>query len=285
MTDYTIVIPAYNEEQVIGKILDELGGLQGCREMIVVDDGSSDQTAAIARSGKVKVISHPCNRGYGAALKTGIRAVSSEFVVICDADGQHRLEDILAVIGKMESYDLVIGARTGPPQDWVREPWRKLLGWFVDFLLRQKIPDFNSGLRAFRTAAIKKHLHLMPDGFSMSTTSTVAMIKMGYRVQHVPVTVREREGRKSSVRIFRDGFRVILLILNLIVLFEPERVFLPSAIFFMLLSIVYFIVYSIQIRVHVTASMVMLFLTGVILFFLGIVCEQISAIRREMNKS
>lgn len=282
--DYTLIIPAYNEAQAIGRVLDEIGKPEGCREIIVVDDGSTDDTAQIAKSRKANVLSHPINRGYGAALKTGIRAASTEYVVFFDGDGQHRPEDLPKITQPAPSYDLVLGVRSGY-QDRTRVPWKKLLGRIVNLLTGRKIADFNSGFRAFRISAVKKILHLMPEGFSFSTTSTVAIIKMGYRLKEVPIESRPRMGRASSVKIFSDGFRALMLILNLIVLFEPLKIFLPASFFFVFASLFYFIVYSIQIRVHVTASMVMLFLTGVLLFFLGVVCEQISAVRREMNHS
>jgi len=250
----------------------------------VIDDGSTDETAKTAAEHGANVISHTENRGYGAALKSGIAQATAEFVVFCDGDGQHRREDLLKLIEAMPRFDMVIGVRKGGYRDWVKEPGRLILGSFVNYLLRKKVADFNSGLRAFRTSVIRGCLNLMPDGFSFSTTSTVAMYKLGYRVHEVPVEVNKRQGRKSSVRIFRDGARIFMLILHLAVLFEPQRVFLPASLLFVFSSLVYFLVYSVQIRIHVTASMVMLFLTGVLLFFLGVVCEQISAIRREIGR-
>ena len=278
---YSILIPAYNEASVIGDVLDRLGKPAGCQEIIVVDDGSTDGTAAAAKTRPVRVISHPTNRGYGAALKTGIRAASSEFVICYDGDGQHKVESLLDLTRAPESFDLVIGVRQPPFGDWIRKPGRKLLGWFVNLLAGSKTADFNSGLRAFRSTAIREVLHLMPDGFSFSTTSTVAFYKMGYRVREVPITVNTRVGRKSSVRIVRDGVRLLMLILNLTVLFDPQQIFVPAALGCIGASWLYFLVYSLQERIHVTPSMTMLFLTGVNLFFLGVVCEQISALRRE----
>ncbi|MBI2167166.1 MAG: glycosyltransferase family 2 protein [Candidatus Omnitrophica bacterium] len=285
MADYSIVIPVYNEENVIGGVLDELGKPPGCREIIVVDDGSTDRTAERVRCRKATLLSHPRNRGYGAALKTGVRSVSTEYVVFFDADGQHRLKDLLCLTEVMESSDLVIGARNRDPfEDGWRRLGRKILGAFVNWLVREKVPDFNSGLRAFRTEAFRSCLHLFPDGFSLSTTSTVALYKMGYRVRAVPIEVNPRSGRRSSVRIFRDSLNVLMLIVNLTVLFEPLRFFLPPALFSMAASVIYFALYCLWVRVHVTASMVLLFITGLLIFFLGVVCEQISSVRRELNR-
>lgn len=285
MTDYSVVIPVYNEENVIDEVLEELGKPAGCREIIVVDDGSTDRTAEKVRDRKVTLLSHARNRGYGAALKTGVKAVSTDYVVFFDGDGQHQLKDLLCLTEVMESSDLVIGARAhDPSEDGLRRLGKRILGAFVNWLVGEKVPDFNSGLRAFRTEAFRACLHLLPDGFSLSTTSTVALYQMGYRVRAVRVETRCRSGGRSSVRVFRDGLNILLLIVNLLVLFEPLRFFLPPALFCMVASVIYFLAYSFWVRVHVTASMVLLFITGLLIFFLGVVCEQISAVRRELNR-
>lgn len=281
---YTIIIPAFNESQVIEKVISSLAKPQGCVEIILVNDGSTDDTGKIAAQMGVRVLNHAVNKGYGAALKTGILAATTSFIVLYDGDGQHRVEDLLKIIGKMPDYDMVVGARDNKShKPTLRKPGKYLLRLIVNMLSKRQIPDFNSGLRAFNRSIILRYLHLMPEGFSFSTTSTVALNNMNYRVGYVPITVNAREGRKSSVRFFKDGFKTLLLIINLTVLFAPLRIFIPSAIFLMFASILYFILYSSFIRVHITASMTMLFLSGIIIFFMGILCEQISAIRRETD--
>ncbi|MCC5945679.1 MAG: glycosyltransferase family 2 protein [Bernardetiaceae bacterium] len=281
---YTVVIPAFNEGDVIEKVLEPLKKLENL-EIIVIDDGSSDDTAEKARAMGVRVISHPVNRGYGAALKTGMKAAETEFVATYDGDGQHRLEDIKKLMEIAPDYDMVVGARgKDSHRPLMRRPGKAVLAWLVNMLSKRKIPDFNSGLRVFRTAVIRKYLHLMPDGFSLSTTSTVALNSMGYGVKYVPIQVLKREGRKSSVKMARDGMRTIMLIINLTVLFNPMRIFLPVSFVCFALSFLYFVLYAFLIRIHVTASMTLLFVTGMLIFFLGIVCEQISAIRREINQ-
>ncbi len=285
MVEYTILIPAYNEADVLGRVLQEFGQPAGCREIIVVDDGSTDDTADVARQHGARTISHASNRGYGAALKTGIQAVNTDFLICADGDGQHRLDDVLQIARQIGNHDMVVGVRRkGARRDWMRLPGKIVLQWFADILTDKRIPDLNSGMRSFRLSTIEKYIHLMPDGFSFSTTSSIAMLRMGHSVHYVPIDVHQRDGRKSTVQIFRDGFRVIMLILNLTVLFNPMRVFIPLAFLLMLGSLGYFIGYSILVRVHITASMVMLFITGVLIFMLGIICEQVSAIRREIHK-
>ncbi|MCK5044585.1 glycosyltransferase family 2 protein [Candidatus Parcubacteria bacterium] len=282
--NYTLIIPAYNEGMVIAGVLKELGNPLGCAEIIVVDDGSTDNTAKIAVENGARVVCHQHNRGNGAAIKTGICSAETETVIVYDADGQHRPEDLEKIAKESPYCDMVVGARNKKSQkDWTRVPGKMVLGIFANILSGHKIPDLTSGLRSFKVSVIKKYLHLMPNGFSMATTSTIALFKMGHNVKYIPIMTKNRLGRKSSVKIFSDGFRVIMLILNLIVLFNPQRVFLPISVFFVSLGTGYFIVYSLVDRVHLTPSMLLLIITGIILFFMGIICEHISAIRRELH--
>ncbi len=163
-----------------------------------------------------------------------------------------------------------------------RKLGKRLIKYFVNKISKIDVPDFNSGLRVFKREVIKKYLHLMPDGFSFSTTSTVTFLKLQYNVKYVPIFVKERDGRKSNVKI-KDGFKTLMLILNLSVLFAPLTFFIPISIFFIASSFIYFILYSIIERIHITSSMTLLFITGIIIFFMGIICEQVSAVRRELN--
>ncbi len=282
---YTLIVPAYNEAQVLDGVLKELGKPEGCQEIIVVDDGSTDDTPKIAVANGVRVISHSHNMGNGAAIKTGINSAKTEIVIIYDADGQHRPEDLRKISEIAGQYDMVVGARNKESQkDWSRVPGKMILAVFANMMTGYKIPDLTSGLRSYKVSVIKKYLHLMPNGFSMATTSTIALFKMGYTIKYVPIVAKSRSGRKSSVRILKDGFKVLMLILSLIVLFSPQRVFLPISFFFFGTGILYFIIYSLIYGMHLTPSMLLIIMTGIILFFMGIICEQISAIRRELHK-
>lgn len=283
--EYTVIVPAFNEEEIIRDVLVELGRPEKCREVIVVNDGSSDRTEEVCRDLDVRVISSPRNRGYGASLKIGANAAQTEYVITFDADGQHDREDLLKIARVMKGYDMVVGARDkDSPQQLHRAMGKSLLWAVANLLAEQKIPDLNSGLRAFRRSSLLEILSLLPDGFSASTTSTIAMFRMGYAVHYVPISANIRRGSRSSVRFFKDGFSTLMLIINLTALFNPMRVFLPLAFFFIALSLGYFIYYAMAVRLHVTSLMVLLFITGVLLFFMGIVCEQVSAIRRELRK-
>lgn len=285
MIEYTIVIPAFNEASAIAQTLQDLGQPPGCRQIIVVDDGSSDDTANLATRHGAKVIKNTYNKGYGASIKAGILACGTDHIVTFDADGQHSREALMKVVEAASGFDMFVGRRDkNSYQHWNRGLGKKILRFVANYLVNRNIPDLNSGLRVFKTDVIKKYLHLCPDGFSFSTTSTIAMFKMGHTVGYVSVTVSARRGRHSSVKWFEDGLRTFMLIVNLTALFNPMRVFLPLAALFVATSLVYFIIYSLAVRVHVSPSMVMLFITGVLIFVLGIVCEQVSAIRREMHR-
>lgn len=280
----TIVIPAHNEEGAIGAVLSALRGTThpALREVIVVDDGSSDRTREIAEASGVRVIRQPSNRGYGAALKAGIRAASSEYVLTMDADGQHRIEDVLKVCDAVSGdapADCVIGHRT----KLMHSPlWRMPGKWFLTHLARvltrKEIRDLNSGLRAMRRDVIMRYMHLCPAGFSFSTTSTFALASRGYRVEFVPIQVERRVG-KSSVSV-ATGFQTILLILRLASLFNPLRVFLPLALLFIVGGAAWTVPYLLRGQ-GVTVAAMLSVLTGVTLFGLGLICDQVAQLRLE----
>ncbi|MGV6829964.1 MAG: glycosyltransferase family 2 protein [bacterium] len=282
--DVTIIIPVYNEEMAISDVVSNLKK-EGFHNLLVINDGSNDSTNDIIQKLDVKVITHSYNKGYGASLKTGIRNATTDYVAIYDGDGQHLPSELKKIISanKNEEYDMVVGARNKDSHQVRNRKFGKwLINLFVKRITKRDVPDFNSGLRLYKKDIISKYLHLMPDGFSFSTTSTVTFLKLKYDVLYVPIYVKERIGRTSNIKA-KDGFHTLLLLLNLSVLFAPLSFFIPVSIFFVLSSLIYFILYSIFDRIHVTSSMTMLFITGVIIFFMGIVCEQISSVRREQN--
>jgi glycosyltransferase involved in cell wall biosynthesis len=281
--DYTVIIPAYNESQVITKVVNELRE-NGINNILVIDDGSSDNTKEILDSINVNYISHKTNKGYGASLKTGIKNSTTEYVAIYDGDGQHIPSELIKLLQEAEGFDMVVGARDNNSfQVANRKLGKKVIKYFVNKITETNVPDFNSGLRVFKREVILRYLHLMPDGFSFSTTSTVTFLKLKYDVKYLPIYVKEREGRDSNIKM-KDGIRTLMLILNLSVLFAPLKFFLPVSFFLMGSSFVYFIIYSLIDRFHITSSMTLLFISGVLIFFMGILCEQISAVRRELNK-
>lgn len=277
----TIVIPAYNEEESLGDVLKQLDGLREelSARVIVVDDGSADRTAAIAQEAGVDVIRHRRNKGYGAALKSGIREADTEYVLTLDADGQYRAVDIVKLWEVAGEYDMVSGRRTQLLHSklW-RMPGKWLLMWMANYLTKQKIPDLNSGLRLFRTDVIKKYLHICPMGFSFSTTSMMALLSRGYNVGFVPVEVLKRTGQ-STVKL-STGFETIILILRIAALFNPLRMFVPLSALSLTFGTLWGSYYVIHLKGLSTGALLAMF-TGVLLFSLGIICDQISQLRLE----
>lgn len=275
----SIVMAAYNEEAAIGDVLQALQTRFNEQEIIVVDDGSTDHTAEIAESAEVKVIRHPDNKGYGAALQTGIRAASGDVILTMDADGQHDANDLLKLLSYIDRFDMVIGQRA---QRLHSQLWRMPGKWFLtllaEYLTGQKIPDLNSGMRAFRREVILKYLHLCPDGFSFSTTSTLIFLNRGYNVKYVPIHVNVREG-KSTVSV-ATGFDTILLVLRVITLFEPLRLFMPISLMLIAFGIAWGLPYLWQGR-GVSVGALLFALIGVQIFFFGLLTDQISQLRKE----
>jgi glycosyltransferase involved in cell wall biosynthesis len=279
----SIIVPAFNEVQGLGKVLDELVRACPGAEIIVVDDGSTDGTAEVAREFRVTVIGHSTNRGYGAALKTGIAHAKQDLLVFFDADGQHDPARIQPMLEELARADLVIGERTAyarkSPLHWLG---RRFLTRLIRFLTRLELRDINCGLRAARREVIHRYLNLLPDGFSFSTTSTVVFAKFGHRLAFIPVGVRRRIG-SSSVRLLRDGYNTLLLVIRLVALFDPLRVFVPPAFGLMALGIAYGIFKYLTLPVYtgLSGGALSLFLTGLLVFLLGVVCDQIAALRLE----
>ena len=281
-----IIMPAYNEQDGIGIVLENLVSVatENKWEVIVVDDGSTDSTAEIAEKSGVKVVQHSQNRGYGASLSTGVKNTDAEIVVFMDSDGQHNHNDIELLLAHIDKNDMVVGARTADSHtDLYRRPGKSVLKWFADYLAGEKIPDVNSGFRAFKRKVLLNYLHLMPEGFSFSTTSTFAMLKGSHQIKWVPITTAKRTGT-STVRQLKHGPGTMMLMLRLTVLFDPLRVFLPISGVLMLLAIIMTVLNLILYRRAVPASAVLFAITAVIIFMLGLVTDQVSAIRREQHR-
>jgi len=276
----SIVIPAYNEADVIGGVVAGLTAAARWREVIVVDDGSRDATAAAATAAGATVIRHPYNKGNGAAVKTGIRRATGEFVLIIDGDGQHPPEDACRLVSRLGEYDLVIGARaTSTQATQARRFGNEALNQFASYLTGRDIPDLTSGFRGARRECLREFIHLLPNGFSTPTTTTLAFLKAGYNVAFEPIQARARVGH-SKIRLARDGAKFLMIILKIITLFSPLRIFLPISIASFMLGAAY-AVWTIATQSHVTNSSVLLIMLAVIVFLVGLVSEQISALRFE----
>lgn len=291
MSDLTVIIPVYNEESAVEKTINTLKPFaeeSGWR-IIAVNDGSTDRTGEIlARIPGIKTVTHPENRGYGCALKTGLRNAETSLAVFYDADGQHNPHDLRRLVDFFDSgaYDMLVGERgKDSHRDWLRQPGKWLLSRVANFLTNRKIPDLNSGLRVVKREIVMRLLHLMPDGFSFTTTSTVAFMNLGLDVGYHPITVSKRVG-KSSVKPLKHGSNVLFLIVRLILLFRPLRVFVPLSLFLFGVGIIYEIVYGVLWSsgvVRLIPGALFVLLAALFIFFLGLVVDQMGAPRKNLQ--
>jgi len=276
----SIVIPAFNEAPAIAAVVSGLRAAAPWREIVVIDDGSTDDTAARAADAGARVIRHPYNKGNGAAVKSGIRGTSGAFVLILDADGQHRPADAERLVAQLATYDLVVGARAPASQAGAaRRLGNALLNAIASYLTEQSIPDLTSGFRAARRECLVEFLHLLPNGFSTPTTTTLAFMKAGYSVRFEPIAADGRTGR-SKIRLGSDGVGFFLMLLKVITIFSPLRIFVPISAASFLVGAAY-AVWTIATQSHVTNSSVLLILLSVVIFLVGLISEQISSLRFE----
>jgi len=280
----SIVIPAFNEAASIGVVVRDLRAAAGWREVIVVDDGSADGTGTQAAAAGARVVRHPYNKGNGAAVKTGIRHATGAFVLIADADGQHQPSDAARLVSHLDAYDLVVGARSpGTQATSARRFGNAVLNGLASYLTEQHIPDLTSGFRAARRECLLEFLHLLPNGFSTPTTTTLAFMKAGYSVRFEPVDAAQRQGR-SNIRLGPDGVRFFMILLKVITIFSPLRIFLPVSFVAFLVGAGY-AVWTIFTQAHVTNSSVLLIVLSVVILLVGLVSEQISSLRFEGRRS
>jgi glycosyltransferase involved in cell wall biosynthesis len=276
----SVIIPAFNEAASIGPLVGELAATAPWAEILVIDDGSRDDTAERARQAGARVIRHPYNKGNGAAVKTGIRNAAGAFILILDGDGQHRPSDAVRLVEQLDTYDLVIGARSTRTQATaLRRIGNAALNWTASYLTQQPIPDLTSGFRAARRECVMEFLHLLPNGFSTPTTTTLAFLKAGYNVRFEPVDAAPRHG-PSNIRLGADGVGFLVILLKVITIFSPMRIFLPISGAAFLIGAAY-AAWTIATQSHVTNSSVLLILTSLVIFLVGLVSEQISSLRFE----
>ena len=279
----SIVIPACNESGAIGDVVRELLAAAPWREILVIDDGSTDDTAARASAAGARVVRHPYNKGNGAAVKTGIRTATGEYILIIDADGQHQPADALRLTSRLGEYDLVVGARSKVTQAGSTRRWgNAALNWLATFLTEREIPDLTSGFRAARREYLLEFLPLLPNGFSTPTTTTLAFLKAGYNVLFEPIEAKPRIGT-SKIRLSRDGPKFFLIMLRVVMIFSPLRVFLPIAAAAFVLGAGY-AAYTMITDTNVTDSAVLLIVLAVIVFLVGLVSEQIAALRFDARR-
>jgi len=277
MTHFSIVIPAKNEEQGLLHFLPSLRDLYPEVEIIVVNDGSEDGTEQVCLDAGVKVVTHPYSKGNGAAIKSGARVASGDYLVFMDGDGQHDPADIQKLLDKVaEGYDMVVGARAGLGSQASVARWsansmyNKLASWMVN----RKIEDLTSGFRAVHRKKFLSFLYLLPNGFSYPTTSTMAFFRAGYSVEYIPIKVAQRIG-SSHINVIRDGVRFVLIIFKVGTLYSPLKIYFPIAVTVSLLGLLnYFSSFFSGARM--TNISTMLLLGGVIIFLIGLLSEQLT---------
>jgi glycosyltransferase involved in cell wall biosynthesis len=277
----SIVIPAFNEGATLGSTLDQLAKLPLNIEIIVVDDGSDDDTTRVVgeRSG-VRLIRHTYNIGNGAAVKSGIRAARGELIMFMDGDGQHDPNDVPRLVNRLidGNYDMVVGTRQRHPEiEPHRDAANLLFNAMASYVADAKIPDLTSGFRVMRAKLAKSFVGLLPNGFSSPSTLTLAMLRSGHTVYFEPIVLKKRQSR-SKIRVFYDGFRFLSIILRMAVFFSPMRIFVPISLAFLAVGGSYSA--YLLIFMHRFSNMAMLFIVvAVLLYMMGLISEQISLLR------
>jgi glycosyltransferase involved in cell wall biosynthesis len=276
----SVIVPAFHEAEAIADVVSALVTAGPWHEIIVVDDGSRDDTGGRARAAGATVLRHPYNKGNGAAVKTGLRHATGVHVLIVDGDGQHSPSDARRLVERLGDFDLVIGARAAATQATIgRRAGNAALNGLATYLTGRRIPDLTSGFRAAKRTVLVEFLHLIPNGFSTPTTTTLACIKAGYSVEFVPIEAGRRQG-SSKIKFARDGAKFFMIIVKIVTFFSPLRVFLPVSIVCFSVGALY-AAWTIATQSHLTNSSVLLIVVSVVIFLMGLVSEQIAALRFE----
>lgn len=274
----TILMPAYNEEQSIGFTVRKLKELHPDFEILVVDDGSTDNTLKIAMDAGANVWPHPYNIGNGAAIKSGLRIAKGEWVIMMDGDGQHAPEDIDRLLEHKDTYDMVVGARSKKSETSLHRDFaNQIYNLFASYVTSFKVEDLTSGFRLVRTSVAKQFIYLLPNSFSYPSTLTMSYLRSGRTVKYISIETKYRTG-KSKIKLFRDGIKFFLIITKIATLFSPFRVFLPVSLALFLTGAFYYLYTFISWHRFSNMS-ALLFSTSIIVFLIGLVSEQISQMR------
>ncbi|HET9034254.1 MAG TPA: glycosyltransferase family 2 protein [Dokdonella sp.] len=284
MLSLSIVLPAKNEAAALADLLPRLKAAQPDAQIIVVNDGSTDETAKLCVTHEITALNNPYSMGNGAAIKRGARAATGEIIVFMDADGQHDPALIATLLEKLDQgYDMVVGARDGSGQaNFHRGLANSLYNWLASRMTGHAVLDLTSGFRAVRAEKFREFLHLLPNGFSYPTTSTMAFFRSAYPVAYVPIPVAKRVGTNSHIRLLKDGIRFLLIIFKIATLYSPLKLFVPTSVVFFLLGTGNY-AYTLYTFHRLTNMSTLMWSAAVIVFLIGLISEQITALtyRRE----
>jgi glycosyltransferase involved in cell wall biosynthesis len=277
-SQFSIVIPAKNEAENLSGLLPELKKLHPSAEIIVVNDGSNDNTVDICSQHGVNVITHQYSKGNGASIKTGARAATHDVIVFMDGDGQHQPQDVSRLLLALdEGMDMVVGARSRESQaSFGRLLANSVYNKLSSLISGHNIRDLTSGFRAVRREKFLKFLYLLPNGFSYPTTCTMAFFRAGYSVSYIPIVTAERKG-KSHISLLKDGARFFIIIFKIGTLFSPLKIFIPFSFSFFLMGLIYYL-YTYLSSHSFTNMGAVLFTASIIIFLIGLVSEQITTL-------
>lgn len=281
----SIILPCLNEAQSLKALIANIRENHADAEIIVVDDGSSDDSAKVATAADVTVIKHLYTMGNGASIKSGARAANGDVLVFMDADGQHAPQDIARLLAALElGHDMVVGARSGKSQaNWHRWCANSFYNWLSSWMVGHPITDLTSGFRAVKANKFKEFLYLLPNGFSYPSTITMAFFRAGYSVAYLPIVAHPRLG-KSHIKLFRDGTRFLLIIFKIGTLYAPLKLFFAFSLGFFMLGLNYYM-YTFITEGRFTNMGILLFITSLLIFLIGLVSEQITQLLYSQKKN
>jgi len=283
-TEVSIIIPAYDEAENIGELIKDIKSLHPDFEVIVINDGSTDDTGGKAKAAGAIVYSHPYNIGNGAAIKSGIRIASGDVLVFMDGDGQHDPGDIAKLLECLPEFDMVVGARPkGKQTSWGRALANKAYNWLASYVAKFRIQDLTSGFRAVKSDIAHGYLYLLPNTYSYPTTMTLSVLRSGRSLKYIPIHTLIRKKGISKIKIFRDGIRFFLIITKICTLYSPLRVFLPMSFVIFMLGFIYYL-YTFLAWGRFTNMSALLFTTSILIFMMGLISEQICQMRFERSE-
>lgn len=278
----TVAMPARNEAHAIGGVIRRVQAVCPAAEVLVIDDASTDATQAEAEAAGARVIHNPYSKGNGAGVKTAIRNARGEVLVIIDADGQHDPNDIPRLLEHIAAYDMVTGSRQRDSHaSWARMLGNGVLARFASYVVGMPLPDLTFGMRAMRRDVIREFVHLLPNGYSWPTTSLLSFVKAGYSVKFIPMRALPRAGGRSRQKVFRNFFKFVTIILKIVMLFSPLRVFFPISLVMLVLSLLAYLasgLFGSGGWVHIPNATGALFVGAIVIFMFGLLAEQIVAL-------